>query len=122
MPVGDDGKHCESGKFGCAVCFRGKIRGRGIKRALSFSRSLSCFKICTGYLHPPGTNAHPDFHSRRRGDLVMQDIVYKNSDPFRGYSNTEAFRFGKSELAIESPRLWFWDNQSDLLQDYKFFS
>ena len=27
----------------------------------------------------------------------------------------QAFRFGKSELAMESPRLWFWDNRLKLL-------
>lgn len=27
----------------------------------------------------------------------------------------QAFRFGKSELAIESPRLWFWENRLKLL-------
>lgn len=27
----------------------------------------------------------------------------------------QTFRFGKSELAIESPRLWFWDNRLKLL-------
>jgi hypothetical protein len=27
----------------------------------------------------------------------------------------QAFRFGKSELAMESPRLWFWDNKLKLL-------
>lgn len=27
-----------------------------------------------------------------------------------------AFRFTKSELALESPRLWFWDNRLKLLQ------
>ena len=27
----------------------------------------------------------------------------------------QAFRFGKSELAMESPRLWFWENRLKLL-------
>lgn len=27
----------------------------------------------------------------------------------------QAFRFGKSELALESPRLWFWENRLKLL-------
>ena len=27
----------------------------------------------------------------------------------------QVFRFGKSELAMESPRLWFWENRLKLL-------
>ena len=27
----------------------------------------------------------------------------------------QSFRFGKSELAMESPRLWFWENRLKLL-------
>lgn len=34
---------------------------------------------------------------------------------FHRWSVEQAFRFEKSELAIESPRLWFWENRLKLL-------
>ena len=34
---------------------------------------------------------------------------------FQRWDIEQAFRFGKSELAMESPRLWFWENRLKLL-------
>lgn len=54
---------------------------------------------------------------------LITSLVIKNSqeawDVCSAYMHRwnveQAFRFGKSELAMESPRLWFWDNRLKLL-------
>ena len=77
------------------------------------------------YQHSPLTLiiCRPGKKGRQPWYLLSNEPVTKDKDAWklvhayaRRWQIEQSFRFSKSELAMESCRLWFWDNKMKLLQ------